>query len=333
MRDKNKILGTLYGQAIGDAMGMPTELWPVQKIQATFGRQITTFLDGPNDNDIATNYTAGEYTDDTSQAFAILTALIETNWRPNPDTIMHHIMIWADRAGAWENNILGPSSKAALQLIRAGKDPTTITRSALTNGCGMRIAPVGTLFEPEQIDDLVQLVYQVTKITHSSDVAISGAAMIAGAVTAAVADYQWDTIIDYAIRANELGFKLGAPTWAAHNRERLEVGIEIAQSSRNDHDFSRRIYNTIGTGTTVSESIPAAVSIAYYTRNVKKSAILSANLGGDTDTIGAMATAICGAKGGASQIPREWVQLIDDKNPWYNIHQFADAIANFNSQQ
>ncbi len=33
MRDKDKILGTLYGQAIGDAMGMPSELWPIQKIR------------------------------------------------------------------------------------------------------------------------------------------------------------------------------------------------------------------------------------------------------------------------------------------------------------
>ncbi|MBS6420564.1 MAG: ADP-ribosylglycohydrolase family protein, partial [Limosilactobacillus reuteri] len=46
MRDKDKILGALYGQAIGDSMGMPTELWPIQKIRDKFGRNITTFLDG-----------------------------------------------------------------------------------------------------------------------------------------------------------------------------------------------------------------------------------------------------------------------------------------------
>lgn len=72
MRNKDKILGALYGQAIGDAMGMPTELWPIQKIQAKFGKNITTFLDGTEDNDIAINFKAGEYTDDTNQAFAIL---------------------------------------------------------------------------------------------------------------------------------------------------------------------------------------------------------------------------------------------------------------------
>ena len=31
MRSKDKILGVLYGQAIGDAIGMPSELWPVRE--------------------------------------------------------------------------------------------------------------------------------------------------------------------------------------------------------------------------------------------------------------------------------------------------------------
>lgn len=43
MRDVDKIRGALYGQAIGDAMGMPTELWPIQQIQAKFGKHITAF--------------------------------------------------------------------------------------------------------------------------------------------------------------------------------------------------------------------------------------------------------------------------------------------------
>lgn len=332
MRNKDKILGALYGQAIGDVMGMPTELWPIQKIQAKFGKNITTFLDGTEDNDIAINFKAGEYTDDTNQAFAILDALIETDWQPNTKVLVKHIMQWADRVGAWTNNILGPSSKAALTLVKEGKDPSEVTKSALTNGCGMRISPIGTLYTPEQLDDLIQMVYEVTKITHSSDVAISGAAMIAGAVTAAVADYSWDEIIEYAEKANNAGFKLGAPTWAAHNKERLEIGLSLAKKYEgNDEAFSRAIYDTVGTGTMISESIPAAVAIAYYAKDVKKSAIICTNLGGDTDTIGAMATAICGAKNGASAIPEEWKKLIDSKNPQHNIKEFANKIVAFNA--
>ncbi len=330
MRDKDKILGTLYGQAIGDAMGMPSELWPIQKIREKFNGKITDFMDGTKDNDIALNFSRGQYTDDTNQAFAILDALIETNWEPKQEVLVKHIMKWANEVGAWKNNILGPSSKAALTLIKEGKDPTEVTKKALTNGAGMRIAPIGSLFETNQIDDLVKMVYQVTKITHSSDVSISGANMIAGAVTAGIANYSWNDIVDYAIKANNLGLKLGSPTWAAKNKNRLEIGIDIADKYVNDEDeFSKQIYETLGTGTMISESIPAAVSMAYYAKDVEKCAILCSNLGGDTDTIGAMATAICGAKNGASSIPIEWKQLIDQENPQHNIDKLSDKIMSF----
>ncbi|BBU82712.1 hypothetical protein EIMP300_41120 [Escherichia coli] len=32
-----RILGALYGQALGDAMGMPSELWPRSRVKAHFG--------------------------------------------------------------------------------------------------------------------------------------------------------------------------------------------------------------------------------------------------------------------------------------------------------
>lgn len=330
MRKLDNILGTLYGQAIGDAMGMPTELWPIQRIRTKFNGKVTTFLDGTDDNDIAINFKAGEYTDDTNQAFAILDALIENNWEPDSDILVKHIMAWADKVGAWDNNILGPSSKASLTLIRNGQNPESVTKNALTNGCAMRIAPIGALYEPKEIDDLVKMVYAVTKITHSSDVAISGASMIAGAVTAAVANYNWDDIISFAEKANDLGFTLGSSTWAAQTKNRLEIGLELANKYKgNDEAFSKAIYETVGTGTMISEGVPAAVAISYYARDVKKSAYICTNLGGDTDTIGAMATAICGAKVGASVIPEDWKQLIDSKNKQHNISNLAKQISEF----
>ena len=106
MRSKDKILGVLYGQAIGDAIGMPSELWPVENIRDQFGGKITTFLDGPDNNDIAKNFKKGQYTDDTNQALAILDGLIENNWQPNSEILVKHIMSWAESVGAWENNIL-----------------------------------------------------------------------------------------------------------------------------------------------------------------------------------------------------------------------------------
>ena len=61
------ILGTLYGMALGDAMGMPSELLSRRRIQEIFGR-ITTFEDSPEENPAAIDMTKGQFTDDTVQA-------------------------------------------------------------------------------------------------------------------------------------------------------------------------------------------------------------------------------------------------------------------------
>ena len=58
------ILGALYGQAVGDAMGMPSELWPQRQVQTFFG-WIDNFLPGPAENFAASEFVAGEFTDDT----------------------------------------------------------------------------------------------------------------------------------------------------------------------------------------------------------------------------------------------------------------------------
>lgn len=83
---KNHILGTLYGMAIGDAMGMPPELWSRKRCLEYYGK-ITDFLDGCPENIISYQYKAGQFTDDTSQALTILDSLIETDFIPNSQNI------------------------------------------------------------------------------------------------------------------------------------------------------------------------------------------------------------------------------------------------------
>ena len=117
---KNHILGTLYGMAIGDAMGMPPELWSRKRCLEYYGK-ITDFLDGCPENIISYQYKAGQFTDDTSQALTILDSLIETDFIPNSQNIATHILEWAEKEHAFENNILGPTSKVALKLFQEGK--------------------------------------------------------------------------------------------------------------------------------------------------------------------------------------------------------------------
>ena len=50
----------------------------------------------------------------------------------------------------------------------------------------MRIAPIGCLFTPDQRTELIDYVYGVSQATHTSDVTIAGAAMIAEGVASAI---------------------------------------------------------------------------------------------------------------------------------------------------
>ncbi|MDO7267540.1 ADP-ribosylglycohydrolase family protein [Shouchella clausii] len=310
----DKVLGTLYGLAIGDALGMPSELWSRQKVKDFFGR-ITTFLDGPAENDVACNFTKGQFTDDTSQALLIIDALIKNDFVPSTKRIAEELINWANETNAFENNILGPSSKAALSAIKTGEDPSKYTKKALTNGAAMRIAPIGTLFSSTQKKSLIKYVRKVSQPTHASDVAIAGASMIAYAVSLAIEDKSWEEIMDETINLYELAIQEGEETFSASISERLKLGLEFAEKYQDDEEmFAQRIYDVIGCGTATSESVPAALAIAYYCKEPHQCALFCANIGGDTDTIGAMATAICGAKSGYSALNRSWTDFIDQNN-------------------
>ena len=74
----NRVAGAIAGMVLGDAFGVPGELWPRAKVRERFGT-IDTFLDGPEDNIVACYFKAGHYTDDSAQAFVVLHALLDYN--------------------------------------------------------------------------------------------------------------------------------------------------------------------------------------------------------------------------------------------------------------
>ena len=300
---KNHILGTLYGMAIGDAMGMPPELWSRKRCLEYYGK-ITDFLDGCPENIISYQYKAGQFTDDTSQALTILDSLIETDFIPNSQNIATHILEWAEKEHAFENNILGPTSKVALKLFQEGKSAKEFSDESVSNGAAMRIAPIGTLFSTTQKEELCRYVAAVSSVTHTSDITLAGASMIAMAVASALEYHDREKMIEDALSVEEYAMNLGASTPSPSLGARTKLGILLAQTS---------------------EAVPAALAIAYYSFDVRKCALLCANLGGDTDTIGAMAAAICGAAQGLSEIPEKDIALIQKSNQ-IDFTKYADAI-------
>lgn len=134
---QNRILGALYGQALGDAMGMPSELWPRKRVKAHFG-WIDRFLPGPAENNAACYFRQAEFTDDTSMALCLADAIIECDGQIDADVIGKHILNWALDFDAFNKNVLGPTSKIALNAIRDGKPVSELENNGVTNGAAMR---------------------------------------------------------------------------------------------------------------------------------------------------------------------------------------------------
>ena len=233
---RNRIAGALYGMALGDAMGMPAELWAKERARRFFGKKIDRFLDGPKENEVAFNYEYGQFTDDTGQALVLLDSIASTDYVPDVRDIALRMIAWAERENAWENNILGPTSKIALANFRDGIEDTKPTDKALSNGSAMRIPPIGCLFTPDQKQELVDYVYGVSRATHTSDVTIAGAAMIAMGVSSAIVNHDFEKVIEDILGIEELGYQRGCESYSPRLSERTKIGLWLAKEYADNED-------------------------------------------------------------------------------------------------
>jgi len=68
----------------------------------------------------------------------------------------------------------------------------------------------------------------------------------------------------------------------------------------------------LGNGSTGHESVPAAIYAAAAHAHFEDAVGFAVRCGGDTDTIGAMAGAIAGARDGETAIPAHWLDALED---------------------
>ena len=87
---------------------------------------------------------AGEYTDDTEQAMALMKSFIR-NKKVDSHDVVNEILAWAERVKDKYASPLGPSTERALKAINDGADINVSGRYGNTNGSAMRISPVGII--------------------------------------------------------------------------------------------------------------------------------------------------------------------------------------------
>jgi ADP-ribosylglycohydrolase len=285
----------------------------------------TTMQPGPANSPYHAGYPAGRITDDTEQALA-LTSALEDGF--TADAVAARLNEWFLGVGGEHSLAVGPSTKRALMAYQAGAPVSEIGKFGVTNGAAMRIAPIGVYgaLAGLSIEELADIVTAACLPTHNTSPAISGANALAAAISAAILGRDWDHVMEQAIEGAKAGQRRGNWIYAADVAARIDHARRLAAGARSKAELVRLISDIVGAGEPTTESVPAAIAIADYAKGDPRLAIeISGNLRGDTDTIAAMAGAICGAFAGEAAFPAEWRTLVSEVNG-LDVNRWAERL-------
>ena len=289
----SRFRGCLLGGAIGESLGMPTEVGPSRKPGQTIAEscgvdKITTYLDSPNPNFLK----AGEYSDDTQQAICLAETFLEGNGNFSGQVFVEKLK------ASIENRMrgIGPSTNRILRALSCGQPQDDLSGFVMagkypTNGGAMRIAPVALLYYRNH-SILFEKVVEATKITHGHPTSIAGACvqafMIAKLLTAQRETFDMSGLRrDVASFIEPIDFEL-----AAH--------IELKKKSS-------------GNGCLVIDTVPNVLNAFIDHPNDYLTGVLEqVNSDGDTDTKASMIGNLLGAWNGIQAIPQYLIDGLEN---------------------
>lgn len=305
--------GCLAGLALGDTMGMPTEFLTTTQIQAEFGR-VKKPIKAPAWHPHAV-LKAGQVTDDTGQAIAIAHAYSDDG-EITPESVASELMKWEDSTDEKLLKVIsGPSTRQALSEIRNGADPRLTGRFGKTNGAAMRVAAVG-LLNIGDASTAIRDAIIASMPTHWTQPALSAAAAVACAVAEAANEgSDLPSIVDAAKHGAMQGSREGAWSWSTSLVSRIELAEKLVCEARNETEALKDLCEYVGVDMLISESVATAIGLVRLAGGDAMRAILmGANIGGDTDTIAAIAGQICGAWQGVSALDARMIRLLEQVN-------------------
>lgn len=265
MSKYNKILGSIMGAAVGDAMGAATETRSAERIKEDFGGYVDKIITPPSDC-FARGYDAGTVTDDFSLAYFTAKELVASRGIVDAEVAKKALFTWASYPQFFR--FAGPTTEAAIKKLKG--EETVNQRPMIaadnlraTNGSGMKIFPVG-LINPGNLDKAVQDTITICMPTHNNNVAISGAAAISAAVAKAMEDNATlNEVIEAGIYGAHKGFedssriahRLATPSV----EKRISLAVEIGKKGADWESAMLELRNIIGAGLMATEAHPMCI--------------------------------------------------------------------------
>ncbi|MGO8898739.1 MAG: ADP-ribosylglycohydrolase family protein [Isosphaeraceae bacterium] len=341
----DRVRGCLLGLAIGDALGAPLEGLTTQQIKTHYGR-VKNYVDGVQawKRKPYRWRLRGLYSDDTQQALALCDVLID-HQRIEQQRLAELYLALATPKGSFvgAHRGIGRSFRQVLIELENGVPPRRSGQKTAGIGAAMRIAPVPLYFDDDR-DAMFESAMAASIMTHRDVRSLSGALLVAHAVRRLVtgeprdpglllwvaadvardeeriAEEYGDVVISYDRHARAL------PRAIAHVESILDLSRERALSAlveeANRHGAQPACERpTMGFP---PACIPTCLYLLFTTDSFEEALTEVVNLGGDTDTAGAILGALAGAHYGIGQIPRRWLDGLQNRA---GIDARASALA------
>ena len=280
----DRFAGCLLAHALGDAVGAKYEGGPAERL-------VWKAL-GIGKGDLL------RWTDDTLMAQGTVRSLLKCGALD----FDHLAQTWADEA-TWRRGY-GPGALKVLARIkqghawRDGGPAHILPGGSWGNGAAMRAAPLGLHFGADE-HAMVAAVRTASSITHAHPVGIDGGVLIASATAQALGD---------AVIFEKLRNHLTTTEF----RDRLALLQDLVPRKPEP----REVASVLGNSVKADESAVTALYVAlrHLDDDFESLVTFCVAMGGDTDTIAAIAGGIYGAVRGIEALPSAWLDRLEDRD-------------------
>jgi ADP-ribosyl-[dinitrogen reductase] hydrolase len=292
-------IGCMVGQAVGDALGAPFEFGPANRYSETFPHSVVGGV-GEMIGGGAFGWNPGEFTDDTQMALALAESFIANDLSYVPADVFERFVHWAKTA-----KDVGSTTGSTLFSGHNHVDAASIAHAKNKysggNGCVMRVSPVGIWGTRKTSEETFEVAFKQARLTHFD---------VRGAVCSGLAAVM--------IRSAILG-------GATHPEQLAEMAV--TQCPEEHKAFAQKVLHEYSpnSGCFKGDSNGSAwVCLAQAFWSLKEDFNSSSdpygfsdvveraiNLGGDTDTVAAVAGSLAGAFYGIQGIPSRWTTYLN----------------------
>lgn len=307
METKDKIYGTIFGQAIGDALGLGTEFMSKTEVREKYPDGLKEYSQIIRDYHRA-KFQPGSWSDDTDMMLCIANAIIEDKGI-NLHTIARNFKQWVY---APETRGVGQTTLKVLSIAEYVVKPhqvaeliwrMTRTKNA-ANGSVMRTAIIGLKKE-----NVAQTAEDVCKLTHFDPRCVGSCVIVSEIINHLI----WhDEQLSYS-QIMTIGNKYDKSI-AEYIDKAYYNGIESLEL-----DEPSSIGYTL-------KALGSALWCLFHANDFEEGLLRVVNEGGDADTNAAVACAMLGAKFGYTSIPQKYTDGLTRKNDLMRITNYLMQI-------